>query len=172
MAVSDAELVQEVLDGSKDAYAELVCRYERPAKAAALHILGDYHAAEDAAQDAFVKAYQQLHRLSSPDAFGSWLLTTTRRCALDVARKKKSDVPLDAIAHMPAHQRNGHLDDEKRQLLDGLMRLGESERQVLLLRYFGSHTVQQVADITGRSVGTVTKQLSRAHQNLRTRIKE
>ncbi len=172
MAVSDAELVKEVLDGSKDAYAELVRRYERPVKAAAIHVLGNFHSAEDAAQEAFVKAHQQLHRLSSPEAFGLWLMTITRRCALDVAEKKKPDVPLDHVAEMPAHQRNGHLDDEKRQLLGGLMQLGESEKQVLLLRYFGGHTVGQIADITGRSIGTITKQLSRAHHNLRQRIKE
>jgi RNA polymerase sigma factor (sigma-70 family) len=81
-------------------------------------------------------------------------------------------VPLDAVGDIPAHQRNGRLDDDKQQLLQQVMQLGESERQVVLLRYFGSHTVQQVAAITGRSIGTVTKQLSRAHQSLRNWIKE
>ena len=71
MAVSDAVLVKEVLDGAKDAYAELVRRYERPARAAAIHILGNYHFAEDAAQDAFVKAYRQLDGLRKPATFGS-----------------------------------------------------------------------------------------------------
>jgi RNA polymerase sigma-70 factor (ECF subfamily) len=172
VAVSDAELVQEVLDGSKDAYAELVRRYERPVKAAALHTLGNFHSAEDAAQEAFVKAYQQLHRLSSPAAFGPWLMTITRRCALDMADKKRPNISLDAIGDMPAHQRNGRLDDDKQQLLRQILQLGESARQVLLLRYFGEHTVGQIADITGRSIGTIAKQLSRAHHNLRHRIKE
>jgi len=172
VAVSDAVLVKEVLDGAKDAYAELVRRYERPARAAAIHILGNYHFAEDAAQDAFVKAYQQLAGLRKPAMFGCWLMKITRRCALDIAGKKRPDVPLDSVAEMPDHRRNGRLDEEKQHLLREVMRLADSERQVVLLRYFGGHTVSQVADITGRSVGTVTKQLSRAHQHLRNQIKE
>jgi RNA polymerase sigma-70 factor, ECF subfamily len=170
--VSDAELVKEVLDGSKDAYAQLVRRYERPARAAAIHVLGNYHSAEDAAQEAFIKAYQQLTSLRKPETFGPWLLTIVRRCALDMADKKRPNVSLDAVGDMPDHQRNGRLDDDKQHLLRQVMQLGESERQVVLLRYFGSYTVQQVADITGRSIGTITKQLSRAYQNLRNQIKE
>jgi RNA polymerase sigma-70 factor (ECF subfamily) len=172
VVVSDAVLVREVLDGAKDAYAQLVGRYERPARAAAMHVLGNYHSAEDAAQEAFIKAYRQLAGLRKPETFGPWLLTIVRRCALDIADKKRPNVPLDAVGDIPAHQRNGRLDDDKQQLLQQVMQLGESERQVVLLRYFGSHTVQQVAAITGRSIGTVTKQLSRAHQSLRNWIKE
>ena len=171
-SLSDAVLVREVLDGSKDAYAQLVRRYERPAKAAAIHVLGDYHSAEDAAQEAFIKAYQQLASLRKPETFGSWLLTIVHRCALDMANKKRPNISLESIGDMPVHHRNGRLDDDKQQLLRQVMQLGESEKQVVLLRYFGGHTVAQVANITGRSVGTVTKQLSRAYQSLQNQIKE
>ncbi len=170
--LSDALLVKEVLDGSKDAFAELVRRYERPAIAAALHVLGHRHSAEDAAQEAFVRAWRQLPKLSKPDAFGPWLLKIVRRCALDMADRKKAEIPLAAAGQLPAHQGNGQLDDDNRQLLERVMQLGKAERQVVLLRYFGGHSVAQVAAIAGRSVGTVTKQLSRAHQRLRSQIKE
>jgi RNA polymerase sigma-70 factor (ECF subfamily) len=172
VVVSDAVLVREVLDGAKDAYAQLVRRYERTARAAAIHTLGDYHWAEDAAQEAFVKAYRQLPGLKKPELFGPWLMTIVGRCALDIAAKKRMTVPLDNIADMPAHQRNGRLDEEKQHLLRHVMQLGESERQVVFLRYFGGHTVSEIADITGRSVGTVTKQLSRAYRSLRNQIRE
>jgi RNA polymerase sigma-70 factor (ECF subfamily) len=165
-------LVKEVLDGSKDAFAELVRRYERPAIAAALHVLGHRHSAEDAAQEAFVRAWRQLPKLSKPDAFGPWLLKIVRRCALNMADRKQTEISLEAAGQLPAHQGNGQLDNDNRQLLQRVMRLGKAERQVILLRYFGGHTVRQVAAIAGRSVGTVTKQLSRAHQRLRSQIKE
>lgn len=170
--LSDALLVKEVLDGSKDAFAELVRRYERPAIAAALHVLGHRHSAEDAAQEAFVRAWRQLPKLSKPDAFGPWLLKIVRRCALDNSDSKRTEISLDVEGQMPSHQENGRLDEDKQQLLKLVMRLGKSERQVILLRYFGGHTVRQVAEIAGRSVGTVTKQLSRAHEHLRSQIKE
>jgi RNA polymerase sigma-70 factor, ECF subfamily len=172
VGVSDAVLVREVLDGAKDAYAQLVRRYERTARATAIHTLGDYHWAEDAAQEAFVKAYRQLPGLKKPELFGPWLMTIVGRCALDIAAKKRPTVPLDNIADMPAHQRNGRLDEEKQHLLGQVMRLGESEKQVVFLRYFGGHTIREIADITGRSVGTITKQLSRAYRSLRNQIRE
>jgi RNA polymerase sigma factor (sigma-70 family) len=52
------------------------------------------------------------------------------------------------------------------------MQLPAGEKEVVMLRYFEGHTVQQVASIAGRSVGTVTKQLSRAHRHLKTLLEE
>ena len=83
---TDAELVNAVLDGEKQAFAVLVKRYERPVRAVALDVLGDYHSAADVSQDAFVKAYDQMAGLRKPEAFGPWLMKITRRCALDSAR--------------------------------------------------------------------------------------
>ena len=52
---SDAELVNAALNGNKNAFAVLVKRYERPVRAVALDVLGDYHSATDVSQDAFVR---------------------------------------------------------------------------------------------------------------------
>jgi len=56
---TDAELVNAVLNGEKDLFAELVKRYERPVRAIAMDIMGDYHSATDVSQDAFVRAYER-----------------------------------------------------------------------------------------------------------------
>ncbi len=56
---SDAELVQACLDGEKAAFAALVKRYERPVRAVAMDVLGDYHRAADVSQEAFVTAYRK-----------------------------------------------------------------------------------------------------------------
>jgi RNA polymerase sigma-70 factor (ECF subfamily) len=68
---TDAELVNAVLDGEKQTFAVLVKRYERPVRAEALDVLGDYHSASDVSQEAFVKAYEQLAGLRKPNAFGA-----------------------------------------------------------------------------------------------------
>jgi len=57
-------------------------------------------------------------------------------------------------------------------LLAAVMRLPERERQVVTLRYFDGHSVQAVAEITGRPLGTVTRQLSRAYARLWERLKD
>lgn len=80
-------------------------------------------------------------------------------------------VPLPE-ADVAEEHRSGLLDEDKERLLAAVLELGESERQAVMLRYFGGHSVKEVADITGRSAGTITKQLSRAHRRLRVLLGE
>jgi len=164
---TDAELVNAVLDGEKQAFAVLVKRYERPVRAVALDILTDYHSAADVAQEAFIKAYQQLEELRKPEAFGAWLMKITRRIAFDSARRKLKESRLEMKAEAFIENPDGQLDEEKQRLLAAVVKLPRSEKQVVILRYLGDNSVKDVADIVGRSVGTVTKQLSRAHKRLR-----
>jgi RNA polymerase sigma-70 factor (ECF subfamily) len=160
-------LVDAVLDGNKEAFAILVRRYERPVRAIALAVLGDHHSATDVSQDAFVKAYQELAGLRKPEAFGPWLMKIARRCALDSARRKPREMTLEPAVAGAIESPNGQLDEDKQALLAAVVRLPEAERQVVMLRYFAGHSAKDVAGIVGRSVGTVTKQLSRAHKRLR-----
>ena len=164
---TDAELVNAVLDGEKQAFAVLVKRYERPVRAVALDVLGDYHLATDVSQDAFVKAYEHLAGLRKPEAFGPWLMKITRRCALDSARQKAKETRLKTKIDVAIESPNGRLDEGMQRILAAVVRLPRAEKQVVILRYLGDNSVKDVADIVGRSVGTVTKQLSRAHKRLR-----
>jgi len=164
---SDAELVNAALNGEKDAFAALIRRYERPVRAVAMNVLGDHTSAQDVAQDAFVRAYENLPALRKSSAFGPWLMKITRRCALTMARQMPREITFDPTNAFPPEKRDGQLDEEKQRLLAAVVKLAESERQVVMLRYFSGQSVRDVADILGRRVGTVTKQLSRAHKRLR-----
>ncbi|MEA3226953.1 MAG: sigma-70 family RNA polymerase sigma factor [Planctomycetota bacterium] len=164
---TDAELVNAVLDGEKQAFAVLVERYERPVRAVALDVLGDHHLAKDVTQDVFVRAYERLAHLRRPEAFGAWLLKISRRCTLALARQKPKEAQLDTEIAAAAESPDGQLDESKRELLAAVVKLPKAEKQVVMLRYFGDNSVKEVAEIVDRSVGTVTKQLSRAHKRLR-----
>jgi len=175
---TDAELVNAVLNGEKELFAELVKRYERPVRAVALDVLGDYHSATDVSQDAFVRAYERLTGLRKPESFGPWLMKITRRCALDSARRLVSakrfaeagrlkEARLEIKIAAATGNPDGRLDEDKQRLLAAVVKLPGSEKQVVMLRYFGDNSVNDVANLLGRSVGTVTKQLSRAHRRLR-----
>lgn len=164
---TDAELVNAVLGGDTRAFGVLAERYERPVRAVALDVLGDYHLATDVSQDAFITAYEKLPSLRKSGAFGAWLMRITRRCALDCVRRKRDESPIEPVVPSTSHNRNGQLDEEKQWLLSAVIKLPKGEKQVIMLRYFSGHSIKEVADILGRSVGTVTKQLSRAHKHLR-----
>jgi len=164
---SDAELVNAVLNGEKEVFAALVKRYERPVCAAAMDVLDNHMDAQEVAQDAFVRAYENLHLLRKASVFGPWLMKITRRCALTAARRRPRETALDPTNAFPSEKKDGQLDEERQRLLAAVVKLPESEKQVIMLRYFSSHSARDVAGILGRSVGTVTKQLSRAHKRLR-----
>jgi RNA polymerase sigma-70 factor (ECF subfamily) len=168
---SDRQLVQRVLAGNREAYATLVERYQHAVFAVALKVIGDRDAAEDAAQNSFVSAYTNLNRLHDANAFGAWLLVIARREALSVARSRRRTIPLDDDQDASASIPDGLVEDEKlNELMNALGRLAGHEQQVLMLRYFQSQPVATIAAITGRSVGTVTKQISRALARLREQL--
>jgi RNA polymerase sigma-70 factor (ECF subfamily) len=169
---TDAELVNACLDGEKTAFAALVKRYERPVRAISLAVCRDYHSAADISQDAFVTAYQNLSGLRKGSAFGPWLMKITHRCALDFIRRRQKETPLEKTGVCGIENPGGRLDEDQQKLLAAVVRLPKAEKQVIMLRYFAGHGVKDVAEILSRSVGTVTKQLSRAHKRLRNMLKE
>jgi len=183
MVQSDGEIVKTVLNGDKEVFGILVRRCERPVRAIALDVVGDHSSAADVSQEAFVKAYRELPGLREAGAFGPWLMRIARRCALDVTRRRLREFRSDAkiAAAIGASEAriaraigssDGRLDVEKATLLAAVVKLPRAEEQVVMLRYFSGHSVRAVAQIAGRSVGTVTKQLSRAHKRLRNMLSE
>lgn len=113
---TDAELVNAVLHGEKEFFAVLVKPYERPVRAVALDVVGDYHSAIDVSQDAFVRAYERLAGLRKPEAFGPWLMKITRRCALDSARRRLKETRLETKITAAIENPDGRLDEDKQRL--------------------------------------------------------
>ncbi|MGD9856683.1 MAG: RNA polymerase sigma factor [Planctomycetaceae bacterium] len=169
MAVlADAKLVEAAMAGDRDAFAVLVERYQRLVIAGAAGILGDRHAAQDVAQEAFVAAYQKLATLRNPAAFGAWVLRIARREASRATRRRKQLLPLCEDAMPDVSEVDGRLDRDSTDLLNFVDRLPERERVAVMLKYFDEHPVGDIAGMTGQSVGTVTKTLTRARKRLQT----
>jgi RNA polymerase sigma-70 factor (ECF subfamily) len=168
---SDAELVDAVLEGDRLAYADLVRRYERPVRAVAFRVLGDLDTAKDVAQDAFVIAYEKLPWLRNGRAFGAWTLRIARREAIRVSRQRSKTVSLEDLTETETEAPSS-LDETRGALLDAVTRLPKHERVVVLLKHFDDHSVEEIAAITGRPVGTVTKQMSRAYARLRKMLED
>ena len=167
MDVSDKELVRAVQAGDREAYGQLVIRYERSLRAVIAQIVSDIHVAEDLAQDAFVKAFQNVSRLRNPSRFGPWLYKIARHEALMWIRRRPRITEGSLSKDTPLEQCDGRLSEASEQLLKAVMTLPSQEQRVVLLRYFEGHPVGDIARMIGRPIGTVTKQLSRAHVRLR-----
>jgi RNA polymerase sigma-70 factor (ECF subfamily) len=169
---SDKELVDAAVDGDREAFATLVERYERPVRSVAIAILKNTESVNDVAQDAFLTAYEKLATLHNRAAFGAWLLKIVRRTAYRLARERAGIREMTAV-HEPTHESSdGKLEDRLDKLLQAVVRLPKHEQLVVMLKYFDDESVESVAAITGRTVGTVTKQLTRARSRLKTWLKE
>ena len=108
---TDAELVNAVLKGEKDLFAELVRRYERAVRAVVLDISGDYHQTGDISQDAFVRAYEKLSFLRSPESFGPWIMKIARRLAIEQAKQKVNNTVSEMVITELVEKPNGRLDE-------------------------------------------------------------
>lgn len=170
---SDSELVKAVLNGDRDAYGCLFERHERSVQAVALAVLGDYHAAQDAVQESFVTAFKKMGALRKGSSFGPWVRRIARREAIRIGRSilRRKDAK-QLATRASAVSNDGRIDEPNRKLLGAVTHLPKHERVVIMLRYFDDHPVKTISEMTGRPIGTVTMQLSRAHARLHEWLKE
>jgi RNA polymerase sigma-70 factor (ECF subfamily) len=168
---STEELVKAAQAGEISAFVELVRLYERAAIVTAQAVLRDFHAAQDAAQDAFITAYRKIGQLRDAASFGPWILTIVQRHA-GAMRQKTRTAPIarECVATAAASESDWLAAYE--EVIEQISRLPEQERVVVVLRYVDGHTVGEIARLTGKPLGTVTKQLSRGIQRLRTWLLE
>jgi RNA polymerase sigma-70 factor (ECF subfamily) len=173
-APSDADIIDRIRRGDMQAFGLLVERYERGVLAAVMPAVRDAHVAQDVTQDVFVQCYLKLATLRTTSRFGYWLLTVARREAVRAARQRRRRTGMqlvDAAAATATAPDNGRLfRDERERLLECVQRLPAHERLAVTMRFFDGRSVQEIADITGNPVGTVTKRLSRAIERLRGKL--
>src|SRR5687767_10298644 len=97
---SDGTLVEQTLGGRREAFDELIRRYQRQAVAVSYRLLGSSHDALEVSQDAFLKAFSSLATLQKPEAFGGWLMRIVSNLSLNYRRSRKSrsaQLPLDDL---------------------------------------------------------------------------
>lgn len=168
---SDASLVERAREGDDAAFEALVRRYLRPAHAVALAVLKEPADAEDACQDAFVKALERIDDCE-PARFGPWLLRIVRNRAHSVRRYLgvREASPLDVVAVAstqagPERQlERGRLRDD---LLAALAGLKEVQRQVVLLHDLEGWKHREIGELLDLPEGTVRAHLFHARRALR-----
>ena len=164
------ELVEAAKAGESDAIAALVDRNQRAAITTAWAITRDFHEAQDISQECFVIAFRRLGSLKANAAFGQWLLTSVRRSAIHAQKNHVSKVVELYLPDVADVQPNWL--SEFADILPLIDQLPAHEQEVIRLRYLSDLAIEEIASITGRPVGTVTKQISRAVARLRSLVLE
>jgi RNA polymerase sigma-70 factor, ECF subfamily len=129
---------------------------------AAYAVAGDRELANDAAQDAFIRAGAALHRFDRRRQLEPWLVRIAVNRAIDLLRARRREAAEElpeALAFDPP------LPDE--ELRSALRRLGPERRAVIALHYWFDYTTPEIAEVLGVPVGTVNSRLARALRHLR-----
>ena len=159
---TDAELVEAAKKGDLDAYGALVERHREAVVAAAYHMVGDLHSAEDAAQEAFVEAFRKLRKLREPGRFRTWLFSILRRKCRRLKRKRREE-PL-AEPGCGAHNSPPEEALDVRLALDSLP---ARYREVLVAKHVLGLSYAEIARALRTSEGNVRVLCFRATERLR-----
>lgn len=177
--LSDDELVRRVRGGDRPAYGEIVTRYQSAIIRRARQILRDPLAAEDAAQEAFVRAYAYLHSYDGKHRLYTWLARiVTNVCLSQLSGHQWQTLPLDQALGIPSLAL-GEEDPELaalasergKALQDAVAQLPARYRDVLILRYWHDLAYDEIATLTTQSLGAVKTQLRRARLLLAERLR-
>jgi RNA polymerase sigma factor (sigma-70 family) len=177
--LDETELVTRARRGDAAAYEQLVHTYQGIALRTAHLLAGDAADAEEAAQDAFVKAYRALWRFRPGAPFKPWLL---RIVANEARNRRRAAGRRGALALRAAQEPSGEaapspeaalLSAERRvELVAALNRLSDTDREALACRYFLDLSEAETAAALGVRRGTVKSRLSRALERLRAELGE
>jgi RNA polymerase sigma factor (sigma-70 family) len=173
--LSEAELVERAKRGDQDAYGELVHTYQGIAFRTAYLLTGSAADAEDAAQDAFVKAFYALGRFRPGAELRPWLLRIVANEARNRRRSagRRTNLALRAAADplsggaAPSPEANLLAGEQQEELLAAVNALPEEQREVVACRYFLELTEEETAEALGLRKGTVKSRLSRGLDRLR-----
>ena len=176
-AASDGDLVELAKKGDMEAYGDIVVRYQALAQRTAYVITRDADAAQDAAQEAFVKAYRAIGRFRAGAPLRPWLLRIVANEALNRAKAASRHRSVDlsfaesTVADPQGSPEARALAGERREMvLRALNGMREEDRVVIAYRYFFELSEAEMAEALGVARGTVKSRLSRAMDRLRERI--
>ena len=183
-----AALVREAANGDRGAMERLLMRAQEVAYRFSLFVCGHPEDAEDVMQDALLKTYQYVSRITEPEAFRTWLYTTVRNACL-MKRRRRVGEPSHLISveqGIPSHDGTSTpvdvVDDARRvdqRMIDAssdvrvrkaLQKLPPSSRAIVVMREMEGLSTREVATITGISEANVKTRLHRARVMLRRQL--
>jgi RNA polymerase sigma-70 factor, ECF subfamily len=178
--LTDEQLVSLSKDGNLGAFNSLVHRYQSPVFTLCLRLIGNREAAEDAAQETFLSAYRALPKFAGQN-FRAWLLRIAANQSKDEWRRRKRkdqaasldeifdhiDSPVEVADDSPGADRLLEMKEIGEIMQRALLQLPFDQRQAVLLVDIHDYHYEEVAAMTGASLGTVKSRVHRGRERLR-----
>ncbi|MFW5942529.1 MAG: RNA polymerase sigma factor [bacterium] len=176
--MNDEESVwlERARQGDKAAFGQLIEAYQGPVYNLAYRMLGNRGEAEEAAQEAFIRAYTRLDSYDPQRKFSTWMLSITSNYCIDLLRKRRAlllslDQPLPPHPALMSDRGDNPeaqtVDNEREALVQELLEeLPEDYRQTVVLRYWYDLSYQEIADVMDTTVSAIKSRLFRARRQL------
>jgi RNA polymerase sigma-70 factor, ECF subfamily len=168
-----SQWVHSAITGDQDSFAEIVYTFQDAVYNLCYRILGERTEAEDAAQEAFLRAYMNLARYDHARSFKTWLLTIASNHCIDRLRKRRMkflsiDEPLPANLSLASEEplpEQVTLSNERSQRLQQLLdELAPDYRTAVVLRYWYDYSYAEIADMMETTESAIKSRLYRARQ--------
>jgi RNA polymerase sigma-70 factor (ECF subfamily) len=177
-AVSDDALLAGLATGDSEAATAFVARFQRRVYGLAFTMMGDSRAAEDVAQEAFVRAWRHAGAFDARrGSVVSWLLTITRNLAIDAMRIRRpvavdpeSIFDLPIVAAEPGPEQRAALSEDSSRLHAALAQLPEEQRRAIVLAGLLGHSAREVGELEGIPLGTAKTRIRTALLRLRSAL--
>jgi len=157
---SDLELVQEVRNGRRQAFTELMRRYQQRVYWVARRIVGSHDEADDVVQEAFVKAYLALGDFRGDSSFFTWLYRITVNLSLNAVRKRQvmnylheSELLSRILPSSDDPGRDVEQQETESALERAVARLPEKQKAVFVMRYYDEMTYEEIGRVLKTSIG-------------------
>ncbi|MCK9303951.1 MAG: RNA polymerase sigma factor [Bacteroidales bacterium] len=175
--MSDEQIIQDIISGNKDAYRELVEKYQRMVFRTAIGFLHSREDAEDITQDIFIKVYESLKSFKGKSEFSTWLYRITINTSINFANRNKKNWLLQSIENLFDKSNNeknplelletSERDHMVREAIDSLP---DAQRTAFVLSKYEELPQKKIALIIGKSEGAVEQLLNRAKMNLQKKL--
>lgn len=148
--MQDSEIVEQIRQGDKGAYQQLVERHSRMLFRLAYRITGNASDAEDAVQETFLRAYRKLDSFDARASFATWIQRIAANYSLDLLRSRKRQVDpgseFPQVADQAPQPDRLLLNSQIRDCLDtGLRALTEQERSSFVLRHYEGQSISEIS---------------------------
>lgn len=175
--VTDADLVRQSLAGAPDAFEELVDRHYAGCLQYAARLLGNREDAEEACQDAFVRAFRALATYAESDRFSAWLYRILiNRCRSYAVRRRGSmeDATDNEMLASLSPTRDAEVEQLglREELARAIAQLEIDQREAFLLKHVQDLSYDEISAITGASVSALKMRVKRACDRLRDLLKD
>jgi RNA polymerase sigma-70 factor (ECF subfamily) len=170
---TEAQWIAEAKNGNKDAFAKLVEKYQKPVYSVCYRMLGTPTSAEDAAQEAFIRAYQALDRYDPNRSFATWILSIASNYSIDQLRKKKVTIlSMDNEKYGwmsppdpgPNPEKAAIIKEKQALVQTILAELNETDRAAVILQYWHDYSYEEIAETLDLSTSAVKSRLFRARR--------